>query len=187
MISNCFTVKHIVSNTHFFFNKSTSVPGHLRVFARFLQVFWQAFTGVLRGFAGKLTAFSAVRPFLRIPPGTGILQSDLKKTGQEHSLLSGFCKNRYYLNQYYSEPPSAVADIIRFCARASGLASPAQLLEGRHAEMAPAKLEMGMVWITIRPGPVTRVLKRLSPPSSTFLTPLTCWISSWTVASIIAR
>ena len=41
-------------------------------------------------------------------------------------------------------------------------------LDGIMAATAPAKLLMGMVWSTTRPGPVTTVLNRPSPPNSTF-------------------
>ncbi len=52
---------------------------------------------------------------------------------------------------------------------------------------APAKLLMGMVWRTIRPGPVIRVLNSPSPPNRTFLTPFTPTMSMEQVASHMAR
>ena len=64
---------------------------------------------------------------------------------------------------------------------------PPQLLPGISCAMMLAKLVTGMVCSSTRPGPVTTVLKRPSPPITTFLIPLICWISMVTVASIIAR
>ena len=46
---------------------------------------------------------------------------------------------------------------------------------------------MGMVWRTMRPGPVTTVWNTPSPPKIMFLTPFTAWMSREQVASIMAR
>ena len=53
--------------------------------------------------------------------------------------------------------------------------------------MLEARLEIGIVWIQIRPGPVTFVLNKPSPPRRTFFAPLIISISIVTVESIIAR
>ena len=54
-------------------------------------------------------------------------------------------------------------------------------------KLADAICEAGMVWIHTRPGPVTRVLKKPSPPKSLFFNPATLTISIFTETSIAAR
>ena len=46
--------------------------------------------------------------------------------------------------------------------------------DGMTRAIAPAMLEMGMVWSQTLPGPVSSVLNRPSPPSSLFFMPGTC-------------
>ena len=81
---------------------------------------------------------------------------------------------------------SGLLSDIRFCLR-SFHQEKAYLLLGSTLAIAPAKLFMGIVCRTTLPGPVTTVLKRLSPPNSTFFTPETVLTSIVQVASIMAR
>lgn len=49
--------------------------------------------------------------------------------------------------------------------------------------IAAARLEMGIVWSQMRPGPVSTVLNIPSPPRKMFLAPLTIWASMETLSS----